>query len=201
MHRRIYQEFQKICAEKFSGGSVLEVGAVPSKQSLLCMEALSSAKEKIGINLDGPHDFEDFRILQGNANSMDCFEDEQFDLVLCNSLLEHDKYFWKTVAEIRRVLKKGAWAVLGTPGYTYLQAEKIQNRLIRIPGVRELYNHQYLNMLFTATMTFKVHAAPSDYYRFSPEAYREVLLDGLENKEVRSLMLPPRIIGLGMKPL
>lgn len=70
MHRRIYEEFERICSEMNITGSVLEIGAVPSNKSLLCMKSMAKATEKVGINLDGPHEFMDFRILQGNANSM-----------------------------------------------------------------------------------------------------------------------------------
>ena len=57
------------------------------------MKALANATDKIGINLDGPHEFRDFKILKGNANSMGCFDDNSFDVVLCNAMLEHDEYF------------------------------------------------------------------------------------------------------------
>ncbi len=118
MHPRVYQEFEKICSGKNIIGSVLEVGAIPSNKSLLCMKSLGTATEKVGINLDGPHKFKDFKIHKGNANSMNCFEDERFDIVLCNATLEHDKYFWRTIAEIKRVTKPGGLIVIGTPGYT-----------------------------------------------------------------------------------
>ncbi len=124
MHPRIFQEFEKICSERSITGSVLEVGAIPSNDSLLSMKSLESATEKVGINLNGPHEFEDFRIYKGNANCMDCFEDERFEVVLCNAMLEHDKYFWKTVAEIKRVTKPGGLIVIGVPGYKYFKAEK-----------------------------------------------------------------------------
>lgn len=76
MHYRIYQEYERICNQKkFTGASVLEVGAVPSEKSLLCMKSLKEAREKIGFNLKGPRKFRDFIILQGNANQMNMFED------------------------------------------------------------------------------------------------------------------------------
>lgn len=99
MHSKVYEEFERICAERKIGGSVLEVGAIPSDSSLLCMKALANAKEKIGVNLDGPCEFRDFKIVKGNANSLECFEDNRFDAVVCNATLEHDKYFWKTIVD------------------------------------------------------------------------------------------------------
>lgn len=199
MHPRVFREFEKICSEKNITGSVLEVGAIPSEMSLLCMQSLKNATEKVGINLDGPYEFKDFKIHRGNANSMDCFEDEKFDVVLCNAMLEHDKYFWKTIAEIKRVTKFGGLVILGAPGYKYFKVEKIKTILKRIPLVRRISANQYLNMFFTATITFQIHDFPGDYYRFSPQAFKEVFLGDMDEVEVRSIMLPPRIIGLGTK--
>src|SRR5882757_9510429 len=113
MHPLMYQEYERICTERPIRGSVLEVGAVPSDLSLLGMKSLQHASSKIGIDLDGPHEYRDFKIVKGNANSMDCFQDNQFDAVLCNAVLEHDKYFWKTLQEIKRVTKPGGLIVIG----------------------------------------------------------------------------------------
>src|SRR5215831_19116763 len=126
---RVYQEFERICVRREAGGAVLEVGAVPSDFSLLCMESLRNATEKIGINLDGPAEYKDFRILRGNANCMECFDDNRFDTVLCNATLEHDKYFWKTVAEMKRVTKPKGLIVIGAPGYAWLPLEGLKRPL------------------------------------------------------------------------
>jgi SAM-dependent methyltransferase len=200
MHPRIYQEFERICADRSIRGSVLEVGAVPSDQSLLCMKSLEQASEKIGIDLDGPHEYKGIKIVKGNANAMDCFPDKRFDTVICNATLEHDKYFWKTLAEIKRVAKPGALVVIGVPGFAKFRAEKFSAILSRTPILRRLHSHPYLNMLFTGTVTFQVHNWPGDYYRFSPQAVREVFLEGLEEVEVHSIMAPPRLFGIGLKP-
>ena len=199
MHPRIYQEFEQLCSGMKIDGSVLEVGAMPSKKTLLCMDAMAGAKEKVGINMDGPHEFMGFKILKGNANRMDMFEDGRFDLVLCNALFEHDKFFWKTLAEIKRITRPGGTIILGTPGYTWYGPEKIKKRLRRLPLLRTLNRHQSLNALFCSTITFEIHDAPGDYYRFSPQAFREVFFDDLDNVDIRTIMLPPRIIGVGTK--
>jgi len=195
----MYQEFERICSERNASGSVLEVGAIPSNMSLLCMYSLRNATKKIGINLNGPHDFRDFKILKGNANSMGCFEDNSFDVVLCNAMLEHDKYFWSTIGEIRRVAKSGGLIVIGVPVYMYFKLEKIKRILRKIPLIRSLRSNQYLNIFFSSTITFEIHSAPSDYYRFSPQAVKEVLFEGMSDVEIHTIMLPPRIIGVGVK--
>jgi len=200
MHLKVYQEFERICSKRGIHGSVLEVGAVPSNTSLLCMKSLDNVREKVGINLDGPHEFRDFKILKGNAISMNCFEDNRFDVVLCNAMLEHEKFFWKVIQEIKRVVKPGGLVVIGAPGYIYLKVEKIKSLLRRIPIIRGLSKNENLNLFFTATITFELHNAPGDYYRFSQQTFEEVFFDSMSDVEIRSIMLPPRIIGAGIKP-
>ncbi len=200
MHARIYREFERICTERGAGGAVLEVGAIPSEASLLCMRALDKAVEKVGLNLDGPYEFRDFRIVRGNANAMTCFEDNRFDVVLSNAMLEHDKHFWKTLAELKRVTRPGGLLVIGVPAFQYFAVEKVKKALARIPLVRSLSRNQHLNMFFTATITYELHNAPGDYYRFSRQACEEVIFAGLHEVEIRSVMLPPRLVGAGTKP-
>ena len=200
MHPVVYKEYEKIVSKRNVTGSVLEVGAIPNQLSLLNMRSLVNASEKIGINLDGPYDCKTFTIVKGNSNSMDCFEDNRFDVALCNALLEHDKHFWKTISEIKRVTKPGGFIVIGSPGYTTLMAEKVKPFLKQIPEIRDLFIHPYLNALFTGTITLHIHEAPGDYYRFSPQAFKEVILEGLNDVQITSIMLPPRIIGSGIKP-
>jgi SAM-dependent methyltransferase len=199
MHYRIFNEYERICGQMNFAGSVLEVGAIPSGKSLLCMQALVKATEKVGINLIGPKRFKDFDILKGNSNAMTMFEDNRFDLVLCNALLEHDKYFWKTLSEIKRVTKKGGYIIIGTPGFKVYKTEKIKSFLRRLPLIRNISRNQYFDFIFYSTLTYEIHAAPSDYYRFSPEVYRDVFFEGMSNVKVISVMTPPRIIGIGRK--
>ena len=197
MHPKVYQEFEKICSEWNICGSVLEVGATPDDSSLLNMKSVKGAKEKIGINLDGPYTYKDFSILKGNANSMTCFEDNRFDVVLCNSVLEHDKYFWKTISEIRRVARSGGLIVIGTPGYTSVPLKRyFKGFFSKIPLLFCLKNSDLKG--FSATLC--VHNYPGDYYRFSPQTFKEVFFEGLKDVNTRTIMLPPRIIGYGIKP-
>lgn len=196
MHPIVYAEFEKICSTRNASGYVLEVGAIPFDDSLLNMKSLKNAEKKIGINLDGPYTYKDFHIVQGNANSMTGFENEMFDTVLCNAMLEHDKFFWKTISEIKRVTKSGGLIVIGTPGYVQYPVERYIYRFVnKIPFIRH-----YIECLFTSTVTLVVHEYPGDYYRFSIQTYKEVFFEGMRDVEVRSIMVPPRIIGVGIKP-
>ena len=194
MNPRVYREFERVCTERHAGGAVLEIGAVPSNQSLLCMKSLKNAREKVGVNLNGPHDYDDFTILKCNANSMDCFEDGRFDTVLCNATLEHDKQFWLTLSEIRRVTKPGGLVVIGTPGYVTYRIEKAYRSIAqRIPFVPARLRR-------LPTITTAVHNYPGDFYRFSPHAHREVFFRGMKDTRIRTIMVPPKIIGSALAP-
>ncbi len=206
MHQRVYREFERILRERGAEGGVLtgdvlEIGAVPADESLLASPLLDGAASKVGLNLSGPASWSDFTILKGNANRMTAFEDGSFDVVVCNAVLEHDSRFWLSVVEMHRVLRPGGLLVVGTPGYRRLRGEGLRKRLKRWlrrwPGLARW--SQRLDMLLSSTLTFEVHANPGDYYRFSRQAYREVILAGLEEVEVVSVLVPPRIIGSGRK--
>lgn len=206
MHPRVYQEFEDICKRRRAGGSVLEIGAVPSDQSLLCMQSLKNARAKIGVNLDGPYKYKDINILKCNANNMICFDNDRFDTILCNAVLEHDKYFWKTISEINRVLKPGGLLVIGVPGYKSYKIEGLQwmiGKLLRNIKLLEYIIPNYssaLSFIWSTTVTFVVHNCPADYYRFSQLAVKEVFLDGLTQIEMSTIQIPPRIIGSAIKP-
>jgi SAM-dependent methyltransferase len=182
MHKTIYQAFERICSERNAGGTVLEVGAKPSAKTLLAMKCLENAREKIGINLNPSATFADFGVVQGNANDMSIFPDDRFDTVLCNAMLEHDKFFWKTISEIYRVTRRGGLVVLGVPAFVTLPVNRwLDAKSLQVP---------ILKSLFQSTLTFKVHNAPGDYYRFSRQAVEEVLLAGMNNTQIEVINCP-----------
>jgi ubiquinone/menaquinone biosynthesis C-methylase UbiE len=163
------------------------------------MKSLHKATEKIGINLKGSHNYRDFVIVQGNANRMDCFPDRSFDVVLSNATVEHDKYFWKTIAEIHRVVKKDGLIVIGAPGYTDSKFEQSVHKISRLPLLRRLQNHRLYDAMFSTTITYRVHKSPGDFYRFSLQAFKEVFFENCHDIKLETAMWPPRIIGSGRK--
>jgi SAM-dependent methyltransferase len=198
MHCGVFRIFERICRERAAGGRVLEVGAVPEDHSLLFMDSLSGAAERIGLNLKGPFTHRQVRILKGDANRME-FETGSFDTVLCNAMLEHDPHFWKTLGEIYRVAKPGALIVIGTPGFAASRCTGLQSRLAASRFMRPFGRLRIVDALLSATLTFRIHDDPGDYYRFSPQAFRQVFFAGCRDVRVESALCPPRLIGSGFK--
>jgi ubiquinone/menaquinone biosynthesis C-methylase UbiE len=95
-------------------------------------------------------------LVVANANGLP-FADESFDCVMSCSALEHDRYFWRSTSEVKRVLRPGGYFIAGVPIYMTLQTDKE----------------------FT-TLTYARHglAYNADYYRFSEQAVREVFFEG-----------------------
>jgi SAM-dependent methyltransferase len=162
MSKKVFEDFQKIINEFYKGAgpaSVIELGAY--HWSLLSMEKFNNSR-KVAFNFSYTENdkkkLEKYEVIEGNINSM-TFKDEEFDCAMSCSTFEHDKYFWKSIAETRRILKKGGLFVVGVPVYTELATD-----------------------MMTSTLTYKVHGKSynMDFYRFSEQAVREVLLEGFE---------------------
>jgi SAM-dependent methyltransferase len=155
----------------------LEVGGLMGQDSLLRFPELDGA-ERFCLNLVELPSEDGITAVAGNANDMrGLFADEAFDLVLCCSTLEHDKHFWLSVAEMKRVMRPGGLLVIGVPGYVK-DEERDRGR---------------------STLTYRVHYT-FDYYRFSEQAVREVFFSDMERVKVKAYMTPPRLLGHGYKP-
>ena len=50
-----------------------------------------------------------------------------------------------------------------------------------------------------AALTFRHHNAPRDYYRFGVEAFTDVIFEGYRDVRLKTLLMPPRIIGYRSK--
>jgi SAM-dependent methyltransferase len=64
------------------------------------------------------------------------FEDNSFDVVFCNHVMEHVENDIMAMSEIYRVLKPGCWAIIQSPVYPYLEIT-IEDTSITDPKDRE----------------------------------------------------------------
>ena len=65
------------------------------------------------------------------------FEDNSFDVVFCNHVLEHVNDDRKAVSEIKRVLKPGGWAILQIPFFHPIPEKTFEDITIKDPKKRE----------------------------------------------------------------
>ena len=176
-------------------GKVLDIGGGTNEWSPLHFPYFrenAGDVELTGVNLDETQTgtFGNFRVVLANAHDIP-FGSAVFDCVISNAMLEHDPEFWLTLREIRRVLKVGGLFIAGAPGYS----EVPLGRWFRfLPGFGA---YQY--DLSQGTLTYMVHSAPGDYYRFSKQAFSDVIFSGFKEVQVRAVMCPPRIVGHGYK--
>jgi SAM-dependent methyltransferase len=191
MHPVVYNEFREILSALKVKGRILEVGAVPSAKSLLAMDILR-AEKRVGLNIEGNVGFGGFDIVEANGNDMSMFPTGYFDCVLSNATIEHDPFFWKTCAEIRRTLRVGGAAVIGGPGFT------TESSLTEL-GLPAPWQDDDWRCWSACALTYRYHGAPMDYYRFSPAAFRDVIFEGYRDVTIKSIMVPPRIVGYGFK--
>lgn len=104
------QEWVRRCVEKYPdlAGNVLEVGSLD-----VCGNPRHHFNDKerfpsyIGVDkLSGP----------GVDKICDVirlpWDDASFDIVLSLEMIEHDRFFWESMIEIGRVLKKGGYLIL-----------------------------------------------------------------------------------------
>src|SRR5258706_9908459 len=195
MHEAVFQAFDRICSQEKVSGDVLEIGARPSVDTLLCLPALRGSARRVGIDLDGPHHENGIDIVAGDANQMSMFGDGAFDAVLCNSVLEHDRFFWRSLAEIRRVLKPGGLFVVGVPGYGAMGAMpfgRLIGLLRLVPGLAGIAVASGVS-----SATLGLPQFPGDYYRFSRQAVAEIFLANFDGVIVGTVLDPPRFIGTG----
>ena len=64
------------------------------------------------------------------------FDDDTFDCVMCNHVLEHLEDDRSAVKEILRVLKPGGWAILQVPFFPPIPDETLEDPNIKSPGER-----------------------------------------------------------------
>jgi len=172
-------------------GPFLEVGAAPGPNSILAGPYFQGKPDRVGLNLRNNEMLDDhsghpITFHQCNSNDMrGQFADGHFTTVLSNAVIEHDKYFWRSLDEMKRVLAPGGIMAVGAPGY-------IAGKFVK----KGLLDETAKN----ATITLDLHAPP-DYWRFSRAAFKDVICEGLELLELSVINRIPIIIAVARKPL
>lgn len=93
-------------------GKVLEVGSKFVNGSI--KPQFEGMEKYVGIDMREGGDSVDIVM---NAHDLSTkFEKESFDIVCCFDVFEHDEEFWKTLEQMKAVLKSGGWMLLGFPG-------------------------------------------------------------------------------------
>jgi ubiquinone/menaquinone biosynthesis C-methylase UbiE len=183
MSPKVYGIFEDFVAKhslkKNEGLTVLEVGA----GTWTLLDIFSKNNERIAINPVISKELgarADIKSIVGSSLSLP-FPDASVDVIMSCSVLEHDKYFWKSTAEIWRVLKPGGSVIVGVPCYMTLPWD-----------------------FMSTTFTFKRHgyAYNADFYRFSEQSVREVILEGYEKVSLSIVRRWPNpyVVGFGTKP-
>lgn len=109
---------ERVCDRLGRGSEVLEVG--PSRTAALHHSrgtilgaahytAIDTRRLKFHGDLEAPHRFELMNLTDLR------FEDERFDLLICNNVLPYIEDYRQALAEIRRCLKTDGLAMLNTP--------------------------------------------------------------------------------------
>ena len=122
------------------------------------------------------------------------FEENKFDVVLCNHVLEHVRDDILAMSEIKRVLKPGGWAILLVPFFSPVGETTIADNTITDPRQRERLFGQ----------SDHVRKYGKDYPDRIRKAGLEVIEDGLAfslDQEMQfKLGLSPEIIYRANKP-
>ena len=118
--------------------NILDVGSGDGSRTLIVANYFSIRPNNIyGIDYEDKYIIETGKLF--NAKKIDLesgllpYQDETFDLVTCNQVLEHLKNYSKVIDEVIRVSKKGAYIVFGIPNLAHLI-----NRMYLLLGVQPL---------------------------------------------------------------
>ncbi len=143
----------KFLAQHKIKGKVLDVGSRrTNKCHINIKNRLQNADlEYVGLDMM-PGEWVD---IVANAHDIKTiFESESFDMVCCFDALEHDDKFWITVENMRWVLKKGGWMLIGVPSLAkpihnhpsdYYRFLKTVVEEVFFEGYKDCYYYVYYN--------------------------------------------------------
>ncbi len=190
MHPRVNEVYQQLAEKYEMKGPFLEIGVGHKQPAILSGPYFANRPDRFATNLAEveleAEEAESIRFTRCNSQDMTgVFADGQFGTVLSNAVLEHDKYFWRSLDEMKRVLAPGGILAVGAPAYiprSQIQAGVINDKVPK------------------ATATLDMHSRP-DYWRFSPMAFTEVICEGLELLDIMVVLRIPVLVAVARKPL
>lgn len=173
-------------------GNYLALGDSIGSHAILSSPYIIENKDRIvamGVNkqLEATGPWRHMNIYHGDANSMSYIQSGSQDVVLCCMMLEHDRFFWKTLSEVRRVLRPGGIFLLTVPVYLVNDREELVDIRIALTENRD------------KTSCYRVHG--EDYYRFSLDSIAEVLMEGFVDKHLVLYQDPPRALCYGTRTI
>lgn len=183
MTPEVHGAFEALVGSAFTSPprAVMEVGA--SHKTLLDIAMFQNSRRvalNIAFDAKSRKKLSGYELLEASGNAIP-LASGSFDCIVSSSTLEHDRAFWKTVGEVERLLQPGGVFIVGVPIYTDLPTD-----------------------MFHSTLTFALHGKRynADFYRFSEQAVREVLLGGLAliAETIVSRYPAPYMIAAGRKP-
>lgn len=194
INKKSYKFIENILYENNIHWKVLEIWANSDISSFLYSKHIINC-EKYWINISFNNNFikDDINFLNINWNNLNYFKNSYFDCIICNAVLEHDKYFWKTISEINRVLKKGWLLIIWVPTYWKFKFSKFFKKILFNT------NNFIWDFLINWTITFKKHSFPWDYYRFTTETIKDVFFENYYDIKIKEIMFPSRWIGYWFK--
>jgi SAM-dependent methyltransferase len=119
-----------------------------------------------------------------NTNILDItdlkFDDESFDVIICNHVLEHVRDDHKAIGELYRVLKPGGWAILQVP-ISKLLDSTFEDASVITPEAREkvfgqfdhvrIYGKDYPSRLESRGFIVKIHNPYKDHWDSDLDKY------------------------------
>lgn len=171
--------FATMCSSVFCKNekiSLLDVGGVGNSYRKIFEDVFSNINYvTLNVKLGDTWSEERCSIMVNDAYNWQEIPDEHFDIVISGQVFEHIEYFWITVLEMRRILKKEGYVCIIAPSHwrehrhpydTYRFYTDGMNAICKFAGLDILYsgadhpiNHTYVNMKGDAYVVAKKHSS------------------------------------------
>jgi hypothetical protein len=187
---RMAAEFRKLVEAQETQGPYLQIGVSDPGDSVLVGERFAGEARHI-LALQPKVDLPDSDLTQHQGEVTDMsglFPDGMFNTVVWDDALVHERFFWRALNEIWRILAPGGTLILAVPGFS---------KAPKAAGVTTVKSNGMV--ISNTTPTYRIHSTP-DFWRISPQAMRQVVLHGYDIRQIRISSMPPRIFGVGIKP-